>query len=279
MVGKDPGAQVVELGARQEPRGDLGVRVHLLPLVRVERTGLREHAVGDADLADVVQHAREPHSLHVLLLQAELSRHQLRIAPDRVRVLTRAGVADVECLGERDHRGELELTIHLAARQGERACHLVAVDHGAVAAELLGGGHGAIGGAQQAHRVGAVHRAAGHPEAHGHLHGGVGEGAVRGAPQPLGHDERSALVGLGKHEGELLAADPGGLVDAALPLEAVTRHELQGGVPRRVALALVHRGERIEVAHDHREGTAAAGGALELHVQNLLEGAAVQEPR
>ena len=162
---------------------------------------------------------------------------------------------------------------------GERAGHLVAVDHRAVAAELLRGRHRAIGGAQQADGVGAVHRAGGHPEADRHAHGGVGKGAVGGAPQALGNDERAALVRLREQEGELLAADAGGLVDAALPLEAVARHELEREVARGVALALVHRGERVEVAHDHRQGTAGAPGALELHVQHLLEGAAVQEPR
>jgi hypothetical protein len=45
-----------------------------------------------------------------------------------------------------------------------------------------------------------------------------------------------------------------------------------------VALALVHRGERVEVANDHRQRTARARGALEFHVEQLLEGAAVQQP-
>ncbi len=254
------------------------MRVHLLPLLGVERTRLREHAVGDPDLADVVQHAREPHALHVLLLEAELPRHQLRVAPDGVRVLAGAGVADVERLGERDHGGELERAVALGARLRERAGHLVAVDHRAVAAELLGGGHRAIGGAQQADGVGAVHRAGGHSEAHRHSHGRVGKGAVRGAPEALGHDERAALIGLRKQEGELLAADARRLVDASLPLEAVRRHELQGDVSSSVALALVHGGERIEIPHDHRQRAAGAPCALELHVQHLLEGAAVEEP-
>ena len=101
---------------------------------------------------------------------------------------------------------------------------------------------------------------------------------MRRPAQALRDDERAALVGLGQKQRELLAADAGGLVDAALPLEAVAGHELKGAVACGVAVVLVHDGERIEVSHDHGQRPVGARRTLELHVEQLLEGAPVQQP-
>ena len=250
VVGEDPCAQVVELGPREEARPDLRVRVHLLPLLRVERAGLREHAVRDADLPDVVQHAGQPNALDVLLVEPERARHQLGVAAHGVRVLPRAGVTDVERLGERDDGRELELAARVSHLR-ERARHLVAVDDGAVAAEVLRRGGRAVGGPQQLDGVLAVVRRRGHAEAEVHPGARVHEAPVDGPAQALGDDEGAALVRLGEEERELLAADAGGVVDAALPLERVLRDGLKGRVARRVALPLVDRPEAVDVADDH----------------------------
>src|SRR5215204_4395314 len=71
--------------------------------------------------------------------------------------------------------------------------------------------------------------------------------------------------------------DAGGLVDAALPLEAAAGHELQGAVAAGMAMALVHSGEGIEVAHDHRQRPVGTRRTLELRVEQLLQGAPVEQ--
>jgi hypothetical protein len=45
-----------------------------------------------------------------------------------------------------------------------------------------------------------------------------------------------------------------------------------------MAMALVYRSEGIQVADDHGQRAAGARGALELRLEHLLEGAAVEEP-
>src|SRR5919204_3564287 len=55
VVSEDPAAEVAELRPREEAGGDLRGGAHLRPLVVVEWPGLVEDAVGDPDLADVVQ--------------------------------------------------------------------------------------------------------------------------------------------------------------------------------------------------------------------------------
>ena len=107
--------------------------------------------------------------------------------------------------------------------------------------------------------------------------GRIDEAPVRGPAQALGHDEGAALVGLREQQRELLAADPRGQVDAPLPLERVLRDRLEGGVSRRVAVALVDRAEAVDVPDDHGDRPAGARGALELQLEQLLEGAPVQK--
>ena len=80
--------------------GHLGLR---------ERAGLLEDRVGQADLADVVEHARHLDALHALGRKSQLGRDQAAVAAHGPRVVGRAGVAQVERLGERHQRGELDL--------------------------------------------------------------------------------------------------------------------------------------------------------------------------
>ena len=101
---------------------------------------------------------------------------------------------------------------------------------------------------------------------------------MRRAAQALGDDERAALVGLGQQQRELLAADARRLVDAALPLQRVGGDGLEGGVAGLVAEALVHRAEAVDVPDDDRHRPAGAHGALDLQLEHLLEGAAVDQP-
>ena len=109
-------------------------------------------------------------------------------------------------------------------------------------------------------------------------HRGLGEAPVGGAPQALGDDEGAALVRLREQQRELLARDAGRDVDAPLPLERVPRDRLKRLVARRVAVLLVHLAEAIDVADDHGHRAVAAECALELQLEQLLEGAAVEQP-
>jgi hypothetical protein len=157
-------------------------------------------------------------------LELELDRHQVGVAADRVRVLGSARVANVERLGERDHGGELEVAGAVAG--AEQPHRLRAVDHRAVAAQLLRGEHRALGGARQGRRIGAVVGMARDAEAERHGHGRVADAPPGGAPQALGEDVRTALVGLRQQQSELIAADAGGAVDAPFPLAQVAGDEL-----------------------------------------------------
>src|SRR5215218_11117604 len=72
---------------------------------------LAQDRVRDADLADVVQQAGEPYPPDAPLREAQLARHQLRVAADRLRVPCAAAEAHVDGLGEVEHDGEVALRL------------------------------------------------------------------------------------------------------------------------------------------------------------------------
>jgi hypothetical protein len=146
VVRDHPAAQVLEALARQHLRADLRVRADLSHLTRAQRTGLLEHLVGHADLADVVQPAGHLDPLHVVGLEAQLLGDQDAVARDRARVVGGAGVADVERLGERQQRGQVRrVEPAAAALGGEDRRDLAVEDDRAVAPERLGGVQGLVG--------------------------------------------------------------------------------------------------------------------------------------
>src|SRR5207248_2183856 len=57
VVREDPAADVVELGAAEDPRADLRVLAHLRVLLVDQRPGFAQDRVRHADLPDVVQDA------------------------------------------------------------------------------------------------------------------------------------------------------------------------------------------------------------------------------
>ena len=85
-----------------------------------------------------------------------------------------------------------------------------------------------------------------------------------------------ALVGLGEHQRELLAADPGGHVDAPLPLSSPGDGQ-QGLVARLVALRVVDVPEVVAVADDEANGRPLRAARARAPLEQLLERAPVEQ--
>src|SRR5581483_12148472 len=101
VVVEYPAGLLLELGRRHDVVADAGVRPHDLPLPVRERAGLLEDRVGDPDLADVVQEAREPELAEALRREPEpLADHRAERA-DGLAVVARAGVLRVDRARER----------------------------------------------------------------------------------------------------------------------------------------------------------------------------------
>ena len=78
---------------------------------------------------------------------------------------------------------------------------------------------------------------------------------------------RIETVGVGQDERELLAADPGEVVDLALHGAGDGREALERLVADAVAEAVVDRLEVIEIHHQHRHRAASALRAFDLGLQ------------
>ncbi|HEY0782783.1 MAG TPA: hypothetical protein VGE98_10030, partial [Thermoanaerobaculia bacterium] len=95
------------------------VPLHRLGLRRIELRRLAEDAVGDDDLADVVERRGEPQVLHGLAVEPELEAEQLRVADDALDVAAGVRVLLFDRLREHLHHVE-----ELAALRGVEACVL-----------------------------------------------------------------------------------------------------------------------------------------------------------
>jgi hypothetical protein len=83
-------------GAGQDRVPDLGVPLDDRPLFRGQRSRLQHHAVGDADLADVVEAAGDADQLAVLLVEADPPRELRAIAAHPLGVPARLDVAELD---------------------------------------------------------------------------------------------------------------------------------------------------------------------------------------
>ena len=116
-----------------------GVALHDEPLVVVELARLAEDRVGHADLADVVEHAGEPHARNAVVVEAERAGHRLGVAANGLAVAGAAAEADVDGLGQVEHRREKALALDLARDvAADGVGQPVLVHDGAVAAGELG---------------------------------------------------------------------------------------------------------------------------------------------
>ena len=148
----------------------------------------------------------------------------------------------------------------------------------AVAAEVLGRVQRAVGGRQQRLGGGTVRGEGRQPEAHRQGHRGVAERFLDRGAQLLGHQVAVALLGLGQEHGELLAAGAGHGVHPAVRAVEQLSHPHEGGVAGRVAEAVVHALEVVEIADHHREHAVVAARPFDLHREGLLEAATVLQP-
>src|SRR5262245_24493504 len=82
VVRQHPGADVAQVRVIEDPRAQLGMAAHLRPFLFRQLAGLLEHGVGDAELADVVQHAGGADALDARLRQAERAGDVLGVAAD-----------------------------------------------------------------------------------------------------------------------------------------------------------------------------------------------------
>ena len=122
----------------EDSRADLGVPLDLLVLLGREPVGLRDDAVRDPDLADVVQQARDVDALDHLARQPELAPELRGVDADALRVAARVGVLRVHRLGERADRLHVadpqllvlvrELLGAIANLRLERAVHVLELE-------------------------------------------------------------------------------------------------------------------------------------------------------
>src|SRR5262249_56076770 len=80
------------------------VGAHVLPLRGVERAGLEQHRVADADLADVVEERRELQRLHPLLGIPALARQRERERGHAAAMALGVRVLRLDRLGEPEQR-------------------------------------------------------------------------------------------------------------------------------------------------------------------------------
>ena len=118
VTGADDRADVAELVDRREDlRAQLRVHLDQRALVVVERAGLQEDRVRDADLADVVEERAELEALERLTVEPELGADLERGVRDPARMRGRVLVARLERVRERLDRGEERALERLEARR------------------------------------------------------------------------------------------------------------------------------------------------------------------
>ena len=251
----------------------------LQPLAGVERPGLVQDRVGDAELAEVVEDARRPHALDPRRREAELARDLLAVAPDRLRVARGGDVAEVERLGEQHRRRQL---LRPAAALGvpQRVEHLErlrVVHDAAVAAEPLGGVQRAVGGPHQLAGVARLRPAAGTP-----TETDTGQPKVANSPRTSSRTcSAAASAAASPAPGSTSAnSSPPSRVGTSASRAAGAQHlgeAAQDVVAGVVAERVVDALEVVEVDHQQRQ-LAARAELVEVPVDRELEAAAVAQP-
>ena len=142
MVTDDQRATREEVERRDDLRADQRMIAHHRPLLRVERAGLSEHGLGNADLAEVVEQARLADHVDLTRRQPERRRHAATPRADPFGVAPRVCVLGLQRVGQTEQRlidGALDLLIEAPHVLGVAQGLLVrgvepAIGHGEVVA-------------------------------------------------------------------------------------------------------------------------------------------------
>lgn len=102
-MSEHPAGKIVQAGAVQDLRAELGVTLHLLPLAGGERPWLEQDMIGHADLAEVVDHAGQANPLLALSIQTQFLSDRRGVAGDCLRLSAGRNVAQVQRLAEQYH--------------------------------------------------------------------------------------------------------------------------------------------------------------------------------
>jgi hypothetical protein len=122
MVVEHEGDQVLKLGdAAQQPGTDRGVAHDLLLLLGRQWSGLGQDPVGNADLADVVEHAAELDGAQRRLAEAEAVGGRPRERTDPPGVARGAGVARLDGVREHGQQREEDISVRCRRRRRHRA--------------------------------------------------------------------------------------------------------------------------------------------------------------
>ena len=237
---------------------------HLVPLAFVQGPGLLQHGVRHADFADVMEHARQLDALNVLLGQPQLGGDQVGVAANGLGVDRGAAVAQVDRLGQHEHRRQVTVGAHRRALlvAEHLSGHLGPVDRRAVATEFLRHVQRLVGGSQQLVTLRTVRGVGGHTKRHGDSHLIQRERVAHVVAQALGDHVGAVLVGFRQEQRELLAAHTRSGVDTALAGVEQGGEALKALIAGRVPEQVVDALEVVQVGDQQRAGAATATRAL-----------------
>jgi hypothetical protein len=167
-------------------------------------------------------------------------------------------------------------------RVGRRGRGRAAIGHhDAVATLGLRSVYGVVGGAQQAGgvRLLAAHHGAANAHRHDRRHGAALPQARDRLAQLFADGRQRLGIAAWQQRDELVAAKARKLVRATQRPAQGVRHRLQRAVAGQVPLPVIHVLEMVHVDHQQAQRVAQAARLLRFLVQQVLEGAAIEEAR
>ena len=276
MVVEHPLGDGIDPEALEHAEADLRMPFEHEPLRVGQRAGLAQDLLGNRELAEIVQAAREARDLDLLLVEADPLREAGGEVGDAARMAAGVGVAQVDGLREAGGRavaGGAVGAVGEAAELGELD-DVGAVEVHTVATVLLGPVERAVGEADQLVAVERLLREAGDSGADGDRADQVELEPADPLHDRAGDRERLARVVLGQQKGELVAAEPEGLAVLAQLGRELGEEPVAFGMAVEVVDAL----EVVDVDQAEREGRAAGLGLDELALEPVVEVPVVPEP-
>ena len=269
-------ADRVDAEALEHAEADLRVALQHQALGVGERAGLAQDLLRDRELAEVVQAARQPCQLDLLLVEPDALGQPRGEVGDPAGVAAGVGVAEVDRFGQARRGAVARCAIGAvgeAAELGELD-DVRTVEVHAVPSVLLGPVQRAVG---QADQLVAIERLLGEARdagADGDRADEV-ELELADALDDRARDrERLARVVVGEQQRELVAAEPEGLAVLAQLRRQLGEQAVALGMPEQVVDPL----EVVDVEQAEREGRSAGFRLHQLALEALVEVAVVPEP-